>query len=108
MQDKILAIESFRTSPNECQRRFAHLKQAGIFDKVKGIVVGYNYDLQKNGDEFPQMEDILLEYTKQYDFPIIKCNDFGHKIVNAVIPIGTNVRIDSDNQKIEVIGEFLK
>lgn len=105
MQDNILFIESYRTSPNECQRRFAHLKQFGIFDKIKGIVVGYNYDLQKNGNIYPQMEDILKEYTKEYDFPIIKCNDFGHKIVNSIIPIGVNVKID--NNKVEIIEDFL-
>lgn len=108
MQDKILLIESYRTSPNECQRRIAHLKQYGVFDKVKAVVVGYNYDLQKNGDNYPQMEDILLEYTKEYDFPIVKCNDFGHKMVNAVIPIGVEAKIDSDNEKIEIVEEFLK
>lgn len=107
LQDKILAIESYRTSPNECARRFTQLKHLGVFDKIKGIIVGYNYDLQKNGDTFPQMEDILLEYSKDYDFPIIKCNDFGHRIVNSVIPIGVNVKIDSDNSKVEVLDEFL-
>ena len=107
MQDKILLIESYRTSPNECQRRFAHLKQYGIFDKVKGIVIGYNYDLQKNGDIYPQMEDILLEYVKEYNFPIIKCNDFGHEMANSVIPIGVNVKIDCDNEKVEIVDEFL-
>ncbi|MBQ9012068.1 MAG: LD-carboxypeptidase [Bacilli bacterium] len=107
MQDKILAIESYRTSPNECQRRLAHLKQFGMFDKIKGVVIGYNYDLQKNGDRYPQMEDILLEYTKEYDFPIVKCNDFGHRIANSVIPIGVNVKIDSDSNKVEVLDEFL-
>ena len=107
MKDNILLIESYRTSPNECQRRFAHLKQYGMFDKVKGIVVGYNYDLQKNGDIFPQMEDILLEYTKEYKFPIIKCNDFGHQMVNGIIPIGVKCKIDSDNNKIEILDEFL-
>lgn len=106
MQDNILLIESYETSPNECQRRSAHLKQYGIFDKVKGIIIGYNYDLQKDGDIYPQMEDILLEYTKEYNFPIIKCNDFGHKIVNSVIPIGAKCKICSD--KIEIIDEFLK
>lgn len=107
MQDKILLIESYRTSPNECQRRFAQLKQLGVFEKIKGIVVGYNYDLQKNGDVYPQMEDILLEYTKEYDFPIVKCNDFGHEMVNAVIPIGANAKIDSINHKVEIIEDFL-
>lgn len=107
MQDKILAIESYRTSPNECQRRFAHLKQCGVFDKIKGIIIGYNYDLQKNGNIYPQMEDILLEYTQEYNFPIIKCNDFGHEMVNSVIPIGVNVEINSTNNKIEIIDDFL-
>ncbi len=105
MENNILFIESYRTSPNECQRRFAHLNQFGIFNKVKGIVVGYNYDLQKNGNIYPQMEDILEEYSKEYDFPIIKCNDFGHKIVNSIIPIGVDVKIN--NNKVVIIGEFL-
>ena len=107
MQDNILLIESYRTSPNECQRRFAHLKQYGVFDKIKGVIIGYNYDLQKNGNSYPQMEDILLEYTKEYDFPIIKCNDFGHKMVNSVIPIGVKAKIDSYNNKVEIIDDFL-
>lgn len=106
MNNKILFIESFKTSINECQRRFAQLKQNGIFDKINGIVIGYNYDLQKNGDTYPQMEDILLEYTKEYNFPIIKCNDFGHMIVNAVIPIGCEINIENDN--VDIVGDFLK
>lgn len=53
------------------------------------------------------MEDILLEYTKEYNFPIVKCNDFGHKMVNSVIPIGINCKIDSDTNKIEILDEFL-
>ena len=106
VDNNILFIESYHTSPNECQRRFAHLKQYGIFDKINGIVIGYNYDLQKNGDIYPQMEDILLDYTKEYNFPIIKCNSFGHKIVNSVIPIGIDIKINND--KFEVEEDFLK
>lgn len=107
MQDKILLIESYKTSPNECQMRFAHLKQYGMFDKIKGIIVGYNYDLQKNGEIYPQMEDILLYYTKEYNFPIIKCNDFGHKIINSIIPIGVNIQINSEKSSVEIMDEFL-
>ncbi len=108
MTDKILFMESFRTSPDECERRFEHLRLAGVFDKVKAVVIGYNYDLQKNGDTYPQMEDVLLAYTKQYDFPIIKCNDFGHRIANCVIPVGVDTKVDIENKKIEFVGEFLK
>ena len=106
MDNNVLFIESYETSPNECQRRFSHLKQYGIFDKINGVVIGYNYDLQKDGNTYPQMEDILLDYTKEYSFPIIKCNDFGHRIVNNIIPIGVNVKIENDELRIE--DEFLK
>ena len=106
INNNILFIESYKTSPNECQRRFAHLKQYGIFDKINGVVIGYNYALQKDGNTYPQMEDILLEYTKEYKFPIIKCNSFGHKIVNSIIPIGGNVKIE--NGKVMIEDEFLK
>ena len=53
------------------------------------------------------MEDILLEYTKEYNFPIVKCNDFGHKIINSTIPIGVDIKIDSNNQEIKIIEQFL-
>ena len=106
INNNILFIESYKTSPNECQRRFAHLKQYGIFDKINGVVIGYNYALQKDGNTYPQMEDILLEYTKEYKFPIIKCDSFGHKIVNSIIPIGENVKIE--NGKVMIEDEFLK
>ncbi len=45
--------------------------------------------------------------TIEYNFPIIKCNDFGHKMVNGVIPIGVKCKISSDNNKIEILDEFL-
>lgn len=106
IEKNILLIESYETSINECQRRFAHLKQYGVFNKVSAIVIGYNYDLQKDGIRYPQMEDILLDYTKEFNFPIIKCNSFGHKIINSVIPIGVNMKIEDG--KFKLIEEFLR
>lgn len=106
MKDKILAIESLNTSPNECQRRFAWLKYAGVFDDIKGIIIGYNYDFQKDGDYYPQMEDFLLEYTKEYNFPIVKCNDFGHNIIMSNLPIGVTYAIN--NEEITLLDPFLK
>ncbi len=108
MQDKVLFIESYITSPNECKRRFTQLRQCGVFDKIKGVVIGYNYDLQKDKIEYPQMEDILLQYTKNYHFPIIKCNDFGHQIANSIIPIGVSTFINSNENKIEIVEAFLE
>lgn len=101
----ILFIESYKTSPNECQRRFSQLKQIGAFEKIRGVVIGYNYNLQKVDNFYPQMEDILLDYTGQYKFPIMKCNTFGHKIVNNIIPIGIDVEMNG--KEIKILLNFL-
>ncbi len=94
LKNKILAIESLISSPNECQRRFVILKNCNVFKSVSGILIGYNYELQKDEDIYPQMEDILLDYSKDYNFPIVKCNSFGHEIVMATIPIGVKYEIN--------------
>lgn len=107
MTNKILFIESYISSPNECQRRFEHLRQVGIFDKINAIVIGYNYSLQ-NDNEAIQMEDILLDYSEYYQFPIIKCNEFGHQIENSIFPIGVETLINCVDEKIDFIEEFLK
>lgn len=96
MKGKILAMGILNTSPSECQRRFAWLKYASIFDKIQGIIIGYNYDFQKDGNHYPTMEDFHLEYSKDYHFPIVKCNDFGHNIIMSNLPIGVTYMIDNE------------
>ncbi len=53
------------------------------------------------------MEDILLSVTSEYDFPILKTNDFGHNRPNTVLPVDTKVRLDADKQEIELLEPFV-
>ncbi|MDR0978950.1 MAG: hypothetical protein LBL91_03315, partial [Lachnospiraceae bacterium] len=70
--------------------------------------IGYIKGLQKDNENKIQMEDILLKVTKEYNFPILKCNDFGHFNVNTVIPIGAKVRIKTSDLRIEILERSLK
>ncbi len=110
--DKILALEAWGISNYECAVRFSQLKQAGVFDKVRGIVVGYVYALQDErateGKRLDQMEDILADLLKDKDIPILKYNKFGHEMINAIIPIGTEVSLDADRCEIEINGSFIE
>ena len=74
------------------------MRQNGVFDKIKGIWVG-NYD-----GSIP-LEKILLDtLDNEYNFPIIKSNNFGHTEKKQVIPIGTMARIDTIKEiKIELL-----
>ena len=95
--DKILFLEELflETPPELVSNYLYHMKQNGVFDKIKGMWIG-NYDGSIS------LERILLDTLEgEYKFPIIKSNNFGHIDKKVVIPIGTMAKIDT-NQKIKI------
>ena len=110
--DKILFIEEFclETPPELVSNYFYHLKQNGVFDKIKGIWVG-------NYDGSVALEKILLDVLEadtmnqesKYNFPIIKSNNFGHTEKKTVIPVGGKAKIDTSKKiKIEITENFME
>ena len=101
-EDKILFIEElgFESDPTVVSSSLYHLKQNGVFDKIKGMWLG-NYEHESG----ILLEKILLDVLgNEYNFPIIKSNNFGHVYKQTVIPIGTEARIDTSKEvKIELL-----
>ncbi len=97
IKNNILFLEdlSLETQIEEISCKLYQLKNAGIFDHINGILVG-NY---KSLNNFT-FEQVLMDVIKEYDFPIIKCDDFGHSESRLVLPIGVNVTLDSNNKKL--------
>lgn len=78
----------------------------GVFEKIKGALVGHVDGLQgKVG--VAQMEEVLRRVTADHGFPILKVDDFGHNCPNTILPIGARVRLDADRQTIEEVEPFL-
>lgn len=104
-EDKILFIEELAAESDvEMVSNYLYkMKQNGVFNKIKGIWVG-NYE-----GEIP-LEQILLDTLEdEYEFPIIKSNNFGHTEKKMVIPIGTKARIDTTKDtKIELLEDCVK
>lgn len=98
--NKILFIEDLAVeSDSEMVSNYLYrMKQNGVFNRIKGIWVG-NYE-----GSFA-LEKILLDTLDgEYEFPIIKSNNFGHIDKKQVIPIGTKARIDTTKEiKIELL-----
>jgi len=102
----ILFVEALDITPEACDYQFRQLEQMGVFDAIRGVVVGYIDGLQKQKNEnatLQQMEDVLLHVTSGYDFPILKVNDFGHNCPNTVLPVGGRVKVDADRQTVEIL-----
>ena len=62
----------------------------------------------KTNGERVNFEDMVLDITKEYSFPILKISEFGHYNINCFLPIGAKVKLDATNKKIEIIEKCLK
>lgn len=100
-KDCILFLEEFaEESPlDEVDSKINILKQQGVFNQIKGLWIGY----YEKDTEKVKYEDVVMNNVKEYKFPILKCNDFGHNCSNVVIPIGAKARLTADECKVELL-----
>lgn len=104
-KDSILFVETYKSRPTEIIYQIAQFEQIGIFNKVKGIVIGHNFEFES--DDF-KVEEIIKDILTKYDFPILKINEFGHYQPHSFLPIGTKINLDATNKKITITEDFLK
>ncbi|MEO5357305.1 MAG: LD-carboxypeptidase [Nitrospirae bacterium YQR-1] len=101
----ILMFESHTIDERRCTEYFKILRNKGVFDKITGAVVGFVYSMEVENHNTLQMEDILLNETVDFDFPILKARDFGHGCPNTVLPIGAEIELDADKKIYEIVGK---
>jgi muramoyltetrapeptide carboxypeptidase len=92
---KILFIEDLDEYLYHIDRMMMNLKRNGMLRNLKGLIVGGMSDMNDNSIPFGKTaEQIILEYTKDYDFPI--CFDFpaGHLSDNRCIKLGINSELE--------------
>jgi Uncharacterized proteins, homologs of microcin C7 resistance protein MccF len=104
----ILFVEDIGISPEVCDCLFQQLKQMGVFDQIRGVIIGYIDGLQNGSKASMQMEDVLLRVTGEFDFPILKVDDFGHNCPNTVLPVGGEVRMDANKKTMEILEKCVK
>ena len=104
----IFFMEAYEITPKACHAAFAQLLQMGVFDQIHGAVVGYIDSLQRQPSPRPRMEDILLEMTAGFDFPILKINDFGHNCPNTILPVGAEASIDANLKTLKITSQFVR
>jgi muramoyltetrapeptide carboxypeptidase len=102
--DAILFWEEYKTEPHNIDRMLMHLKLAGVFDKIKGMISG-NLTMceeKKYKEKSFDIKEIILDHCKDYGFPIMYNLDFGHNCQNATLPIGIRATIDTYKNKFSI------
>lgn len=104
----ILLIEAIGLDPLAGDRMFHQLKQIGVFEQVAGVLLGHFDGLDNDPKATIHIQSVILNVTREYAFPILKTNDFGHNCPNTVLPVGAEVKVDADDQEIVILDQFLR
>lgn len=92
--------------PAFLDHKLQQLKLSGNLDKISAMVIGFLSDCvdKKYKEDNRSIEDIVLELTKGYDFPIIQVPYFGHDVSNFyVLPIGAKSEIDTARKEFRIL-----
>lgn len=105
-EGKILFLEEIGEHLYNIDRMLVSLKRAGKLKNLKGLIVGSFTETKDNEDPFGKtVEEIILEHTSEYDYPI--CFDFpaGHADDNRALPFGVKAELSvvSDNCQLSII-----
>lgn len=74
----IIVLEDTMDNPMQVERAYAHLKLAGIFEKVAGIVLGKHAQYDNLGMNVSP-SDLILEFVER-EIPILADVDIGHTL----------------------------
>ncbi|KRL08127.1 S66 peptidase family protein [Liquorilactobacillus hordei] len=101
-QNDILLIEDSEKDASTVEKNFVMLKLAGVFDNIKGIVLGKHALFDDEGSGKKPI-DILQEVLGSKKLPIIYDYDSSHTVPMITTPLGTHVRIDAETMSVEFI-----
>ena len=103
---KILLIEDLDEYLYHIDRMMMSLKRNGKFTKLKGLIVGGMSDMNDNAIPFGKTaEEIILEYTKDYDFPICFGFPAGHLDDNRCIRLGVKSVLEISENGVSLLQE---
>lgn len=108
-KDKILLLETSedKPSPELVSWYLRNLGAQGIFDVIKGIVVGKPQE-EKYYDEYKEVYKKVMKEFKREELPILYNVNIGHAYPTGILPFGTEIEIDYTNKKITLIENPVK
>ena len=103
---KIWFWEDLGESPASLDQKLNQFKLSGNLEKVSAMIIGNLSDCvdKKYKENNRPINEIILELTKDYDFPIIKVPYFGHGVSNFyTFPIGVTSEINTKTNEFKII-----
>jgi len=95
LEGAVLLLEDQGERPYRFDRIWTHLEHAGVFARVRGIVLG-TFTACEEPDAPYSSADVLRELAQATGLPCAAGFPIGHGEVNEPVPLGVRVRLDAD------------
>jgi muramoyltetrapeptide carboxypeptidase len=94
-EDTVLFLEDLDEAPYRVDRLLCQLREAGAFDRVRGIVFGDMKGCSPSVNDDYGLEDVLLSALEGLDIPIALGLSSGHTSSPMItLPFGVRARLD--------------
>ncbi len=100
-ENKILLLEDIGEKSYKIDLMLNQLSQQKNFDKLKGIIFGHFTNCIEANKGDGTVENIIKNFAKTLNIPVICDFDYGHIKSRYVLPIGANILLDATNSIIE-------
>ncbi len=98
-KDAILVLEDRGMKPYQVDRVLMHLKQAGKFEGVRGIVLGDFPESEPTVAGAPTVREVCSRILRPLGVPIVYGAPIGHTVRPLLtIPLGVPARLDADGE----------
>jgi muramoyltetrapeptide carboxypeptidase len=104
-KQSLLLLEETDEAPHRVDRMLAQLTNAGIFEKIKGVLLGKFTDCVPKDPSQPYFatEEVLRQYAEKLQIPVLANLQYGHLPRKLTIPIGLKTRLDVSRGAVEVL-----
>jgi muramoyltetrapeptide carboxypeptidase len=98
----VLLMEDVGERPYRLDRMWTHLALAGVFRRIRGIVLGSFCGCEEPEAQYTSAQ-VLRGLAEQTGLPCAAGFPIGHGEINEAVPLGVRVRLDADAQRLEFL-----
>lgn len=98
----ILLLEDVGERPYKLDRMWTHLRLAGVFRRIRGIVLGTFTGCEERDADYSS-GDVLKELAVATGLPCATGFPIGHGDLNEPVPLGVRVRLDAGERRLSFL-----
>ena len=96
----ILFIEDIGEEPYRIDRMIYQLKVSGVFNRIKGLIVGQFTEYEEDNKMYASLYESILSAVKEFDFPVCFGFPVGHTSINLPMVMGGRATLTIDKDTI--------